>query len=106
MAHIWEKFYFILKNKQEDKTKGGKHRDRQSEQLGARGENGDLGNNKANPQPENRMTNDSNYIFSPVIMSFFYAPLFSQGRSKAPIPAFSDTRTTRSKWPSVAKPNE
>lgn len=38
------------------------------------GKNGDLGNNKANPVPENRMTNDSNYIFSPVIMSFFMRP--------------------------------
>lgn len=41
------------------------------------GENKDLGNKKANPVPENRMTIDSNYIFSPVIMTFFYAPLFS-----------------------------
>lgn len=54
---------------------------REGAQRREQGKNGDLGNNKANPVPENRMTNDSNYIFSPVIMSFFYAPLFSQGRS-------------------------
>lgn len=73
------------------------------------GENGDLGNNKANPVPENRMTNDSNYIFSPVIMSFFMHP--SSHKAGVILLSFRllsllrDTGTATSNEPSMVKPD-
>lgn len=73
---VFQKSFFLFffeeharrQKEREENTETDRHK------SGNEGENGDLGNNKANPQPENRMTNDSNYIFSPVIMSFFMHP--------------------------------